>query len=154
MYRPTNIQFVRTNTTRVRRMEVGRENIREKQPPKSREKPWTSAINNDSGHEQEDQNGLTSTYLQKGRKKGQSSDEPSPPLAAGRAELHPWVHEGTPHACSNRLTPRVPCIASWVWMLSNPLAMWSNLLCNEGLMLFDSQLLTMRDLFSNPWDCN
>lgn len=77
MYRPTNIQFVRTNTDRVRRMEVGRENIREKQPP-NQGKSLELCTDNDSGHEQKIKMDSPLHTCKKGGKKGQSSDEPSP----------------------------------------------------------------------------
>ena len=69
MYRPTNIQFVRTNTYRARRMGVGRENTREKQP-RNQGKSLELCTDNDSGHEQKIKMDSTLQTCKKGGKKG------------------------------------------------------------------------------------
>ena len=91
MYRPTNIQFVRTNTYRARRMGVGRENTREKQP-RNQGKSLELCTDNDRGHEQKIKMDSTLHTCKKGGKKGQSSDEPSESLPSHLAEQS-CIHE-------------------------------------------------------------
>ncbi|KAI4535846.1 hypothetical protein MG293_014173 [Ovis ammon polii] len=66
-------------------MEVGRENIREKQPP-NQGKSLELCTDNDSGHEQKIKMDSTLHTCKKGGKKGQSSDEPSESLPSQLAE--------------------------------------------------------------------
>lgn len=67
MYRPSNIQFVGTNTYGARRIGVGRENLRQKQAP-DQGRSHELCTDNISGHEQKIK--MDSTHLQKeGEKK-------------------------------------------------------------------------------------
>ena len=85
MYRPSNIQFVGTNTYGARRIGVGRENLRWKQAL-DQGRSHELCTDNNRGHEQKIKMDSTLHTCKKRGKKGQSSNEPSESLPSQLAE--------------------------------------------------------------------
>lgn len=145
--RPSTVQFVGTNMCRGRRVGVENEDGR-KQTPHHWRGPCTS--NDKSVQRAEHYDRLDSPHLKKG---SESSSRPRESLSSRLGEESRLRTRTRKPADPQTLPPAWPAgaphIASWAWMFSNPRGNAElSPLCHKGLMFFDLQLLSRREMCS------